>query len=252
MARPYFKNKHRFRGTVSAKEIFLKSNNVNSLSELPEPPKSCIICPSDFIVDYLRKSYRMMKGPKIINNLYFLNKDIAVFTGFIGFGAPMWVWALEQLIAYGIKDFIYIGFFGSVNEHNDHDRLFVIDKALRDEGTSLHYSADSKWAYPDKGLTEQLMAGKGTIKSSIWTTDAMFRQTKDEIRLALNERIIGFDMETSALFTVAKAKKCRIASIQVMSDSYIKNEWNAVYGTRKFFKELSRAVDLAVRSLGNH
>lgn len=249
MTFPYFSDKYKYKGTTSAIDIFLNSNNASSISKLPTPPNSCIICPSDFVIEYLSKNKRLKKGPKIIKPLYFFKKDLAIFTGFIGFGSPMWAWVLEQLIAYGIKNFIYIGFFGKVNSKISDNKLFIIEKALKDEGTSYHYTKHSKWAYSDKNLTKKLLSQEGTIASKIWTTDAMFKQTKNEINYANKNNIIGFDMETSALFSVAKTKKCNMASIQIESDSFINNKWKSIYKTQKFEKNFIKAIDLAIKVL---
>lgn len=251
MTFPYLSDKYKYEGTTSAIDIFLNSNNASSISELQTPPNSCIICPSDFVIKYLSKNKKLKKGPKIIKPLYFLKKDLAIFTGFIGFGAPMWAWVLEQLIAYGIKNFIYIGFFGKVNSKINDNKLFIIEKALKDEGISYHYTRSSKWAYPNKNLTKKLLSDKETIGSKIWTTDAMFKQTKKEISYANKNEIIGFDMETSALFSVAKIKGCKMASIQIESDSFLDNKWKSVYKTKKFEDDFIKAINLAIKVLDN-
>lgn len=249
MTYPNIPDKYKYPGTTAAIDIFLKNNKVDSLSELPPAPRCCILCPSEFPIQYLGKKNALKQGPKIIKPIHFLNKDVAIFTGFIGFGAPIWVWALEQLIAYGIKDFIYLGFFGKVNPSIVAGSIIVVEKALRDEGSSYHYSAPSKWAYPDEKLTKKLLSNKGVVSSAIWTTDGMFKQTRKEIDYAKSQKIAGFDMETSALFCVTKSKKCRIASIQVESDSFISDSWKARYAEKEFNEELEKAIDLSLAAL---
>ncbi len=251
MTYPYFLDKYKDEGTVSAIDVFLRSNNIDSISKLPSPPKSCILCPSDFVIRYLDKNNKLKKGPKIIKPIFFLNDKIGIFTGFIGFGSPMWAWVLEQLIAYGIKNFIFIGFFGRVDPKIKTPKLIIIEKALRDEGLSYHYTKPSKWAYPDKDLTRKLLSEKGTVSSNIWTTDAMFRQTRKEIDYANKNNILGFDMETSALFSVAKTKKGKIASIQIESDSFINNKWKSICMTKEFKNNFIKAINLAIKVLNN-
>lgn len=251
MTYPHFLNKYKYEGTIFAINIFLKNNNVNSISELPTPPKSCIICPSDFIIKHLSKDNKLKEGPKIVKPIYFLNDEVGIFTGFMGFGSSMWVWVLEQLIAYGIKNFIFIGFFGRINSKTETNKLIIIEKALRDEGLSYHYAKPSKWAYPNKDLTKKLLSQKETIGSNIWTTDAMFKQTKKEIEYANKNNIIGFDMETSALFIVARTKDCKIASIQIESDHFINNKWESIYKNKEFENNLIKAINLATKVLND-
>jgi uridine phosphorylase len=88
----------------------------------------------------------------------------------------------------------------------------LIEKALRDEGTSYHYLPPSKFSHINPKLLESL---KGVFENSqppifqgaTWTTDAPFRETETAIADCRSEGILGVEMEASALYAFAEAKR---------------------------------------------
>lgn len=248
MSIPQVDNKFSSPSTLTPKEIFLRTNGVKSLSELPPAPKNCILCPSPKALSLLDPKIKLTEGPKIKDCLQFINSDTAIFAASIGFGAPVWIWALEQMIYYGIQNFIFVGFFGKVNPNIQDANIYAVEKALRDEGTSYHYAPDSEWAYPDRELTK-LLIGKSHYPSiAVWTTDAMFRQTEAEIEYARQKKIAGFEMECSALFVVAGYYQVKIASIQIMSDYFENGKYYNLYKDNPYLfnKNWQEALKMAI------
>jgi purine-nucleoside phosphorylase len=88
----------------------------------------------------------------------------------------------------------------------------VIERALRDEGTSYHYLPPSEYSEAAVHLTqmarEALTAAGIPIQSgATWTTDAPFRETEKAIDAAKNAGILAVEMEAAALYAFAKARK---------------------------------------------
>lgn len=237
--------------SINPLEMLLKNNKATSLTDLPSAPTNCIISPITKIKETLHSELELTAGPNLIAPLYVPkdNSNIAVFCDFVGFGAPMWSWIFEQLVAYGIKNFVYIGVFGKVNPAFDNESIYVVEKALRDEGVSYHYANNNdKWAYPDKDLTSELIKN-GARPVSLWTTDCMFRQTISEINYACGNNIAGFEMECSALFAIAKEKGVKIASLQVVSDYYLDGKFTSIFSSDLCTQNLNKATDLAIKVL---
>lgn len=234
-------------GTISPEDI-LQIGNKEILKTFSAPTKGCVFGPFKQLLTFAEKHLDTEEGPRIINPTY-VNGEVALFLGFVGFGSPMWSWVFEQLIALGIKKFVYVGVFGKVNPKYDNDSIYVVSRALRDEGTSWHYTdSTDPWAYPDKGLTDKLLK-LGAKPADIWTTDCMFRQTFAEIEYANKNNIAGYEMESSALFTVAKERGIAIASLQVVSDYYICKEHTSIFNTEQCQKNLEKAFEMALAAL---
>jgi uridine phosphorylase len=87
----------------------------------------------------------------------------------------------------------------------------VIDRALRDEGTSYHYLPPSDYSEAAAHLTEMARAaltaaGIPIQSGATWTTDAPFRETEQAIEAAKNAGILAVEMEAAALYAFAKAR----------------------------------------------
>src|SRR6185437_10403105 len=87
----------------------------------------------------------------------------------------------------------------------------VIDRALRDEGTSYHYLPASEYSEADLALAELARealsaAGMSVRVGASWTTDAPFRETEAAIAAALRAGILAVEMEAAALYAFAKAR----------------------------------------------
>ena len=57
-------------------------------------------------------------------------------------GAPAATQLLDWLIGYGVKQVLAVGSAGAISDLPE-NKMFLVKKALRDEGTSLHYLPDS-------------------------------------------------------------------------------------------------------------
>jgi uridine phosphorylase len=71
---------------------------------------------------------------------------------------------------------------GQIVEQGSSPYFILIDRALRDEGTSYHYLPPSEFAEADERLLEAAMhafsaARQPMRRGASWTTDAPFRET---------------------------------------------------------------------------
>lgn len=247
---PYLNEKIHSRGIVSPTDILLMNNKVKSLEEIPKAPRCCILSPSKKVRQILEDKLgkKIIDGPTIMKPVGMFD-DKSVFSVSIGFGAPMWIWAMEQLVAWGVKEFIYIAWFGATNNRVDMNKLQVAERALCDEGTSYHYGFNSKWAYPDKELTAKLLKNDLTQPVTVWTMDAMFMETRAEAEYAAKNNIDGFDMETSALMNFAKLKDVKMAVVLLAVDSFIKGKYANTYKSQNFDSQVLSATQLALSAL---
>ena len=88
--------------------------------------------------------------------------------------------------------------------------FIVIDRALRDEGTSYHYLPPADYSVADGGLVELAKASLTSAGISVqvgatWTTDAPFRETAKAIATASEAGILAVEMEAAALYAFASA-----------------------------------------------
>jgi uridine phosphorylase len=125
-------------------------------------------------------------------------------------GAPFAVLVAEELFASGCRLLISITSAGQITPAGKLPYFVVIDRALRDEGTSYHYAKPSEYSEAERDLvtvvTDAIKARDvNVVTGSSWTTDAPFRETEEAIAAARSKGILAVEMEAAALYAFARA-----------------------------------------------
>ena len=220
--------------------------------------KTKIKCPvilvtGSFMWKKIIKHFKPAK--KQINDLGYLhffriqNQQQAIIIAGSSLGAPAAAMSLERLIYMGAKEILVFGACGSINSLFKNGTIIMPVKAISEEGTSKLYPDSSKISTPDKNLASQLVdyfmnqkkiqAKKGTI----WTTDGFFRETKEKINKYNQLGAIAVEMELSALFNIAKYKKVKLASIQLVSDELFEKKWISIAEKKNFSKKFDECIE---------
>jgi uridine phosphorylase len=134
--------------------------------------------------------------------------EIGVVGGTVG--APFAVLVAEELFASGCEALVTISSAGLVASHARPPFFVLIERALRDEGTSYHYLPPERWAEADPALTDAVaraLAGSSAalLRGASWTTDAPFRESASLIADRRAEGILSVEMEASALLAMGQA-----------------------------------------------
>jgi len=167
-----------------------------------------------------------------------------IFTAILKVGAPASVMALELLIAAGAKKIIVIGAAGSMHPDVRIGDIFLPTWGIREEGTSYHYMPPNYQPKPNRTLLNRLKSEirkilQGRIKiveGGLWSIDAIFRETKDKIRGYRRKGVIGVDMESTALMTVADYRGVALAIALIISDELREDSWTYVWESEKIIK----------------
>ena len=182
-------------------------------------PAVCILDPDGDIVRRLRKEGRAKPFEAWPCYHTLLDTfDLAGKTaGIIGcaVGAPFAVLIAEELFASGCRLLLSLTSAGQIVPAGPTPYFVVIERALRDEGTSYHYAAPSQYGEADPELVAAAAAalkayGLRAIVGASWTTDAPFRETAEAIEAAKAKGILAVEMEAAALYTFARANQVRV------------------------------------------
>jgi uridine phosphorylase len=183
---------------------------------LPESrcPAACLLDMDGELVERLVTSGRAAADPTwacFHTKLFRWNVDGAEL-GVIGgtVGAPFAVLVAEELFASGCAALVSISSAGLVAADVRPPFFVLIDRALRDEGTSYHYLPPARFAEADAALaTTVARALDGTptplLRGASWTTDAPFRESALLIASRRAEGIVSVEMEAAALLAMGRA-----------------------------------------------
>ncbi len=125
-------------------------------------------------------------------------------------GAPFAVLVAEELFASGCEALVTISSAGLIASDAKPPFFVLIERALRDEGTSYHYLPAARYAEADLALTDavaQALAATSTtlLRGASWTTDAPFRESASLISERRAQGILSVEMEASALLAMGRA-----------------------------------------------
>jgi uridine phosphorylase len=130
-------------------------------------------------------------------------------------GAPFAVLVAEELFASGCRLLLSVTSAGQITPAGPTPYFVIIDRALRDEGTSYHYAAPSEYCAADAELVAAASAApkrskQEVIVGSSWTTDAPFRETAAAIDGARAKGVLAVEMEAAALYAFATRSGAKV------------------------------------------
>lgn len=223
-----------------------------------EVPKYCVIT---FFAEVIKEMFDNGKLKEIgrlnsemaalpVYETVYNNKRIAIVQGFVGAAGS--AGHIEELIAMGFTHFIVCGGAGVLQRNIQVGHLIVPVSAVRDEGVSYHYIEPSREVECNQHAIEIIekqleLDNIPYIKAKTWTTDALYRETKDKIALRVSEGCVTVEMEAAAFFAVAKFRNVVLGQILYGGDDlsgieWDNRTWNSRGDIRKNLVELSLKI----------
>jgi uridine phosphorylase len=168
-------------------------------------------------------------GPHPLLELQHQGQHVAVLHS--GVGAPLAAGLLEEVIAMGCRAFVVCGGAGALLPEVTLGHVVVVESALRDEGTSHHYLAPSRYVTADPAATSRVKEtldehGVPFITGRTWTTDAPYRETLGKIAARRQEGCVTVEMEAAALAAVASFRGVPLAQILYGGDDLSGQTWD--------------------------
>lgn len=209
------------------------------LRRLPDMPREVVLC---FFRDVIatectpeRSRVVFKLGSEIgPNPVYALRLDdgreVAVIQP--GVGAPLAAGFLEELIALGGRRFMVCGGAGVLDGAIARGHVMVPQVAVRDEGTSYHYLPPARevsvHADAVSAIVRVLMRHNvpyDVVKT--WTTDGIYRETRQRIARRRAEGCDCVEMEASALLAVAQYRAVSLGLVLYGGDDVSGEEWDS-------------------------
>lgn len=170
-----------------------------------------------------------------------------------GMGLPsISIYTNELIDHYGVKNFIRVGSCGSF-QPNIKVRDMILAMSSCSE-SNFNQKIFRGMDFAPTASFDLLLKAFNWAKSkypnvhvgSILSADTFYNEDKEEWKLWADYGVMGVDMETSALYTIAARKKCQALSILTVSDCFVTGEQTTSAEREKTFTEM---IDIALAAV---
>ena len=211
---PLFEAKpHAERSVFTAASLLREARRQRHLPDT-RVPLICMLDPDGDLARHLQETGRGRVDPTwacyhtTLMRFTLAEREVAIVPFTVG--APFAVLVAEELMASGCELLINLTSAGRIAAPPGIASFMVIERALRDEGTSYHYLPATRWSHLRPGLREKLsklhlLDGPPIVYGSTWTTDAPFRETAQDIARHRAAGVLAVEMEAAALYAFADA-----------------------------------------------
>lgn len=176
--------------------------------------------------------------------------DIVLYMSRVG--ASSCVAGFEEVIAMGLEKLVIFGTCGVLDNEIDDLVIIVPTSAIRDEGTSYHYMAYSNEIevnekYKNTFIDILIENNIPYTVGKVWTTDAIYRETKDKVKLRKEQGCICVDMECSAMSAVSKFRNVDLLQFFYAADNLDAEEYDTrSLGNEDRLEDKEKIIDIAL------
>ena len=254
---PLLERKDHGAPSVLRPENVLREVRRQKALHLGHVPPVCVIDPDGDIVNHVQATCLAQRCDKwaCFHTSMWEWTSGSVRCGIIGqvVGGSFSVLVAEQLFASGCELVINVASAGQITDVGPPPYYILIERALRDEGTSYHYLPPSAYAEADPALlalAARVFAGAGHVvhRGATWTTDAPFRETARAIEVRRRQGILAVEMEAAALYAFAAARARPVICLAHVSNQlgcregdFEKGEGNGAGGSLDLVMALAKA-----------
>jgi uridine phosphorylase len=196
-------------------ESLLREARRQKSTSVQPVPDVCLLDPDGDIVRRLKAQGRARRhdGWVCYHTDLHVFEESGLTLGVVGcaVGSSFAVLVAEELFASGCALLISMTSSGQIVPVQAPPYFVMIDRALRDEGTSYHYLPPATYSDAPEALIgglEDAFADLDipVLRGATWTTDAPFRETDDAIESMRQRGLLAVEMEAAALYAFAKAR----------------------------------------------
>ncbi len=229
----------------SAREAIIEPSRV--IQPIEGVPERCVVCFFQDVIAELRQAYHAREIDNMVSEigthpLYEIEhrgQKLAFFHP--GVGAPLAAALLEEVIARGCRKFIACGGAGVLAGEIAVGQIVVPTVAIRDEGTSYHYLPPGREATATAEAVAAIETvlrrdGVSYVTGTTWTTDAIYRETREKMALRKSEGCLTVEMEAATFFAVAQFRGVQFGQLLYGGDD-LSGEWDERDWTKHTVRE---------------
>jgi len=208
--------------------------------ELALPERAIVVFDSGDLKRVLnKKKHRLIDAWLNFRWIYRIEESNTVITRSY-FGGPNIAALVEELAAFGVKEFVIWGYAGGIDDRLMIGDIITAKGALKEDGASYHYIDVDKAANDDFVYTDWFEAWEGHAKDRgfregiIWSCDAIYRETREKVRKYRETGISAVEMEVASFYAVCTFKRVKGIAFLVVSDLLRDEGWTGGFRTKQF------------------
>lgn len=158
----------------------------------------------------------------------------------------------EILCAAGTKNIIRAGSCGAMDEKIAVGDIVIVKDVIRGEGVTPYYVKEDFKAVADKDITDALVKACENLGikyhlGTVWTTDALLRETREIVEEKRAKGAIAVDMVSSTMLTIPQLNRVKSGCILAVSDNLITGELGFI--NPKYYDAEASIVKLCLAAL---
>jgi len=229
---------------------------VRGLSREPVPPV-CILEFDGDLTDWLVETgaAKPYKSWACFHTTMYAFAVGKAFCGIVprSIGGPYATLIAEQLKSSGALAILGLTSAGRVATSVPVPGLVVARSAVRDEGTSYHYLPRGHAATAHVALADSLQHGLATLglpvcTGPVWTTDAPYRETKQQLAEYAAQGVLAVEMQAASLFAFAMAREIPVGVVAHVTNAIDHQQEPFEKGSYEFGRRLIEAMSEAAQS----
>ena len=224
----------------------LKPNSLGPYALVPGPKER-----SDLLLKLLdspQKSFTFLDYEMHTGTLD--GKRVSIGNG--GRYAPDTAITTEILCGAGAEALIRVGSCGSLQDNIKIGDLVIVTGALRGDGTSRYYVAESFSTIAHGDIVSALKQAADELKVRyhlgwIFTTDALFQETPELIQQLNEQNVSSIDMVTSTFLTISQVRGKKAGAVLAVSDECLHGKFG--FRDPAFFAAEQKTIEVARQAL---
>jgi uridine phosphorylase len=250
----------------SAESVFQVENMLREARRqtglsLERVPSVCVLDPDGDMVRRLRQEGHARPSPgwacyhTVLDEFELEGQTLGVIGCAVG--SSFAVLVAEQLFASGCRLLISITSAGQITALGPPPYFVLIDRALRDEGTSHHYLPHAEFSEANPELIAQVRPYLSNLPEPIhigasWTTDAPFRETARAIEASRARGIAAVEMEAAAVYAFAAARHKHVICFAHVTNQMGQTEGDFEKGEADGTGDAFAVIAAVIRSVSTH
>ncbi len=252
---PIFREKYKLPALLTAEQMIEFRRRQGKLENF-SAPRSVVLCLYNGVMKRFAWKYASHRVNGFLGDVYLLRQthDRVGVLGNFGIGAPAITSIAEEMMAWGTKRLLILSLAGGLQPDLEPGSMVVCDRAIRDEGTSYHYLPPQKDVSASTKLVDAMAQALNKdnlafTTGATWSTDAPYRETREEAKQFQGEGVQAVDMESAGLFAAAQVRGAEAASVLIIGDSLAKPRWSAPPDMRALHLKIEKVLDTLINVL---